>query len=241
MRILRLRIWNFKPFRRLDLPENGDLPKGLILIRGRNSTGKSSLFEAILWAIWGSSAVGLSNEALVNSDATHCHVILEFEVGGHRFKIDRSYDKAKKLEVVLYQHDGEQWVRIADKSGTVRRKIEEILQLDLDQALNTLLVRQGEVAKIALATPSELRDLLVRVYNIDVLNDMTRQLNSFEDDLQARIEGLRQDYVNPEVLEEELERLEGICRICGNFKPSKEERKELEEVKRILLPRAEIY
>ncbi|MFX1369143.1 MAG: AAA family ATPase, partial [Promethearchaeota archaeon] len=54
MRILRIEVKSFKPFRDLVLPnDDEDLPDGLILIRGPNSTGKSSLFEAILWTLWG--------------------------------------------------------------------------------------------------------------------------------------------------------------------------------------------
>jgi len=53
MKILRLELKNFKPFRDLVLPDTGYLPNGLIIIKGANSTGKSSIVEAILWALWG--------------------------------------------------------------------------------------------------------------------------------------------------------------------------------------------
>ena len=48
MKLLRLELKNFKPFRDLILPEDGELPDGLIIIKGGNSTGKSSIFEAVL-------------------------------------------------------------------------------------------------------------------------------------------------------------------------------------------------
>jgi exonuclease SbcC len=205
LKLVRLELQNFKPFRQLTLPDNGDaLPTGLIIIRGPNSTGKSSLFEAILWAFWGPTSVGLTNDELINFTSSFCRVLLEFDISGTRYKIDRSYDPAKGMSVVLWQHRDDAWKRIADKSQTVGRKIDEILSLDAGQALNTLLVRQGEVANIAHATPSVLRELLVRVYNIELLGQMTKQLENLESDLSNQIGVLQEDYRAPEVIREQI-------------------------------------
>jgi exonuclease SbcC len=200
-----LELQNFKPFRQLTLPENDDaLPNGLIIIRGPNSTGKSSLFEAILWALWGPTSVGLTNDELINFTSSFCKVLLEFDIAGTRYKIDRSYDSARGMSVVLWQYRDDAWKRIADKSQTVGRKIDEILSLDAGQALNTLLVRQGEVANIAHATPSVLRELLVKVYNIELLGQMTKQLENLEGDLSNQIGVLQEDYRAPEVIREQI-------------------------------------
>ncbi|GAG00385.1 unnamed protein product, partial [marine sediment metagenome] len=44
MRILSIQIKNFKRFKDLSVPDwDGELPEGLILIKGPNSTGKSTL------------------------------------------------------------------------------------------------------------------------------------------------------------------------------------------------------
>ncbi|MHA1937531.1 MAG: AAA family ATPase [Candidatus Thorarchaeota archaeon] len=205
MKLVRLELQNFKPFRQLTLPENDDaLPNGLIIIRGPNSTGKSSLFEAILWALWGPTSVGLTNDELINFTSSFCKVLLEFDIAGTRYKIDRSYDSARGMSVVLWQYRDDAWKRIADKSQTVGRKIDEILSLDAGQALNTLLVRQGEVANIAHATPSVLRELLVKVYNIELLGQMTKQLENLEGDLSNQIGVLQEDYRAPEVIREQI-------------------------------------
>ena len=79
------------------------------------------------------------------------------------------------MAVVLFSKKGNAWKRIADKSKSVSTKLDEILSIELKQALSTLLVRQGEVAVIANATPTVLRNLLVQVYDIDLLRRMTGQ------------------------------------------------------------------
>src|SRR4030042_6232141 len=128
MKLLKIEVRNFKPFRELTLPsDESDLPNGLIIIRGPNSTGKSSLFEAILWALWGSDSLGLNNDELVSFSSTFCSAILTFEVAGAQYKIDRSYSSADKTNAVLFMKSGRAWKRIADKTQSVATKIDEIL------------------------------------------------------------------------------------------------------------------
>ncbi|TET09232.1 MAG: SMC family ATPase [Candidatus Thorarchaeota archaeon] len=205
MKILRLKVRNFKPFRDLTIPdEDTDLPDGLILIEGLNSTGKSSLFEAILWGIWGADSVSLTNDELVSFASTHCQVIVTFQVAGTQYKIDRSYNPADGMAVVLFAKKDAAWKRIADKSRSVATKLDEVLSLELKQALSTLLVRQGEVAVIANATPSVLRNLLVRVYDIEILNRMTGHLEELENDLKLRVNALESDYQRPEHIQQQI-------------------------------------
>lgn len=207
MKLLSIRLRSFKPFHELQLPDDGsDLPTGLILVRGSNSTGKSSLFEAILWGLWGADAVKLDNDELVSFGSASCEVTLVFEVQGIQYKIHRSYGLDKRMSVTLFTKSKAQWKPIADKSGSVASKLEEILNLQLKQALNTLLVRQGEVATIASATPSDLRDLLVKVYNIELLDQMENHLENLETDVTAKVEALGQEYEAPERVEERVEK-----------------------------------
>jgi len=209
MKLLKLEVKNFKPFRELELPQDDmEFPEGLIIIKGPNSTGKSSLFESILWCLWGATSVGLNNDELVSFSSTFCRVILQFEVAGARYKMDRTYNPADGMAVVLFMKQDEAWKRIADKSTSVSTKLDEILGLELKQALNTLLVRQGEVAAIANAAPTVLRKLLVDIYDIEILNKMTNHLDYFESNLDSKIYALSEDYQSPETIQEQVE----LCR-----------------------------
>lgn len=209
MKLLKLEVKNFKPFRDLTLPQDDiEFPNGLVIIKGPNSTGKSSLLESILWGLWGPDSIGLTNDELISFSSTFCHVILQFEVAGARYKVDRNYNSADGMSVVLFMQQGEAWKRIADKSRSVAAKLDEILSLELKQALNTLLVRQGEVAAIANSTPTVLRNLLMDIYDIDILKKMSTHLDYYETDLGAKIDGLSKDYRRPEDLREEAQRIE---------------------------------
>jgi exonuclease SbcC len=205
MKLLKVEIRNFKPFLELTLPsDESTLPSGLIIIRGPNSTGKSSLLEAILWALWGSDSIELNNDELISFSSTFCSVVLTFEVAGTQYKIDRSYNPADKTNVVLFTKTGKAWKRIADKTQSVSTKIDEILGLEWKQAQNTLLVRQGEVAAISTAGPVMLRNLLVDIYNIEILNRMSNHLEYFESNNESKIKVLRADYRSPEDIKEQI-------------------------------------
>jgi exonuclease SbcC len=206
VKLLRLELKNFKPFRNLELPEGeGELPGGLILIRGPNSTGKSSIFEGILWALWGPDAVRLTNDDIISFTSTWCKAVLVFEVAGTRYKIDRSYSSAKGMAVVLYTRMEDAWKRIANKSKSVSKELVQILNLELKQALDTLMVRQGEVAEIADASATDLRNLIVRVYNIGLLDKMSDHLKNLELDLETQNKILQDDYIRPKHIEEQID------------------------------------
>ncbi|MFX0097308.1 MAG: AAA family ATPase [Candidatus Hodarchaeota archaeon] len=206
MLIRRIRLRNFKPFKDLILPaKNQDFPEGLILIEGRNSSGKSSIVEAILWAFWGSSAIPLSNEDLIRFGNAKCQVTVEFEAEGNEYVIDRSYERGGNMNVVLSQTvDGQKRI-LASRSGAVDRELFSILRIGYQQALKTLLIRQGEVAELATATPAKLRELIQDVYNLRIFDQVADTLRDDENEVRGKIERIEQDYIDPNVIEQQID------------------------------------
>lgn len=207
MRIRRIQLINFKPYKKLILPNEKDIfPRGLILIEGPNSTGKTSILDSIIWALWGPTAIGTRNEDLIKFGERSCRAIIEFEVDGKKYLIDRSYDRSSGMKVVLYQYDENKgkFIDIASKSGEVSKKIEEILQIDYKQALSTVMVRQGEVNELAVASPASLRELISKVYSLDLLEKVNDVLKKEENLLNEKLSELQRKFIPIERIENQL-------------------------------------
>ena len=91
MKILKVVIDNFKPFVKVQLPENnGLMGEGLFLICGDNSMGRTDFIESILWGLLGDSLMGVQkNEMLVRTGLHNCKVDILFDLGGSQYRVIR--------------------------------------------------------------------------------------------------------------------------------------------------------
>ena len=94
MRILELELEAFGPFRdrqRVDFARASE--SGLMLIAGRTGSGKSSLLDAISFALYGSVPRYDGRVGRVRSDhadpSQATRVRLDFEMGGDRYRVER--------------------------------------------------------------------------------------------------------------------------------------------------------
>jgi exonuclease SbcC len=94
MRLLQLKLTNFRPFESVELDLNAD---GLIGIRGLNGAGKSSLLAAIEWALYGQRRGAGSVPARRAGAPTgeRCQVELQFAFDGHHYEVTRNETKAQ--------------------------------------------------------------------------------------------------------------------------------------------------
>lgn len=93
LRLEHLSVNNFKHLRDVELR----LPQaGSILVEGRNEAGKTTLFEAIFFALFGRTLVsGTSSQDLVAYDATEAIVELTITTRDCRFVIQRRVKRTK--------------------------------------------------------------------------------------------------------------------------------------------------
>ena len=223
MKILSIAIENFKPFSRLELPGKmanvSELPNGLYTIRGRNSSGKSSLIEAILWGLWGSKrdcgVIDESKDRLIKKDASKCKVQLDVQVGDARYRIKREKIRGKPTLATISEYNPKnQLINPISGSKAVCKKLESIMNCAGKQLDSTFFVRQGEIDYLANVSGSELRNKIQELFQLDQfdlikeeLKEMKEEHITLQQDLMSeknRIEGKKE--LLPE-LKKDLEKL----------------------------------
>ena len=88
MRLIRLELANYRRFEEVEV----EFPDGVLGIIGNNGAGKSSLVEAIAWALYGNDVARSSKEEIKRlgaSPSEPCRVILDFELRGDNCRVVR--------------------------------------------------------------------------------------------------------------------------------------------------------
>ena len=189
MRLHRLRMTAIGPFRdptELDLAKFGD--SGLFLIEGATGAGKSTILDAISFALYGRLArTGASIERLKSHHApvgTEPVVELVFETQSGRYRIRRTapYERPKKrgqgtlpvrMTVALYRltdpDDLDGGELISNNLGDAEDEITRAVGLSHGQFVQTVLLPQGEFANFLIAKTEVKRDLLQKLFGTEIL------------------------------------------------------------------------
>nr|WP_283251901.1 SMC family ATPase [Aeromicrobium duanguangcaii] len=192
----------FGPFRQtqtVDLDQFAD--HGIFLITGRTGAGKSSILDAIVYALYDAAPrYGTAGGKQVRS--THCgpeepsRVELVFSAGGQTYRIIRTPEylrpKARgtgftteKATAELARREGDQWVGIASQLRTVGEELHHIVPLSCDQFLQVVLLAQGQFQRFLVASSDERQQLLRTLFRSDRFRD-------YDTHLQQRAGALRQ-------------------------------------------------
>ncbi|MCR4432807.1 MAG: SMC family ATPase [Caldiserica bacterium] len=167
----KLEVHNFKQLESISLwfPD-----KGSFLIEGANEAGKSSLFEAVYFGIFGRPLVG-TNTDLVNysESAKKATVELEISAENETLLIRREIPKQgnQTAFLIVRQDDGKEIDRIT-KVKTVNERIERSLKFDWQAFLNSCFVEQKKLGKLEEATAQERRNALSKLINLDFMLEL---------------------------------------------------------------------
>ena len=187
MRPLYLEVTAFGPFAGTERIDFTQL-KGLFLITGNTGAGKTSIFDAITYALYGeSSGTGGRPANTLRSDfapaAAESKVVFRFEHQGREYTITRSPEgeRAKKRGkgTVKQQAKGE----IVLPDGTVYGKpsqvtayVEELIGLDIQQWRQVVMLAQGEFRHLLNAKSSERETILSTIFQTGLFSGISRQL-----------------------------------------------------------------
>ncbi len=207
-------------FKRLDIEDKLEFPDGRILVHGRNESGKSTLMEAIHYALYGMPlrpSKNAGNEDIISYNRDQATVELEFLIEDTVYQVRRDLYKKKTNYHILNKRepDGE-LTRVATGARKVNEEISEILHgIDSDALLNSCLVEQKELGKLEDSVKKEREKAMSSLLNLEAFIDSRDKLKKDASDLEkihlqtknklAEAEKAKQDY---ETAEKQLKQAE---------------------------------
>ncbi|MDR0912367.1 MAG: SMC family ATPase [Methanobrevibacter sp.] len=162
----KLKLENFKSYEN----EVIEFSPGISIIVGENGAGKSSIFEAISFALFkkhNGKINDLINKSKLNKNSKML-VSLDFTVDGNDYNVTRSRTQTNSnSELSLVSGNSKR--KLASGEGEVNKQIQSILAMEDDLFLNAIYIRQGEIADLINIAPATKKKLFAKLLGIESL------------------------------------------------------------------------
>ncbi len=219
MILIKLYLKNFKQYK----DQKIQFMEGLTGIIGKNGSGKSSIFEAILLALYGEMPFRKEYLRTSGSDSKDSVIVeLEFEIGGRLYRALREF-RGKNLNPSGNLYCNEKLIATGQKEVT--GEIIKVVGMGKDAFTRSIFAGQKELGAISSATGSDRRLLVRKMVGMDKIDDIQRLIR----DDRARV---RNEMAGQEMMllsQDEINKRENIIRGLS------EKRQELEsEINRIV-------
>ena len=207
MKPVELRISGWGPYKDLQTIDFTRMEeRGLFLITGATGAGKTTIFDAIMYALYGCMSGEVREKGSVRSDFakpdTPTFVELSMTHGGENYHIYRNPEYLRprkrkgadgkeltkeKEKAVLTLPDG----RSVEGSSEVTRKIEELLCLDYRQFKQISMIAQGEFTKLLTASSQEKTKIFRQIFDTGLYEKMAQILKERSNAIYKEVSGYR--------------------------------------------------
>lgn len=198
MILTKLSLKNFKKYKNFEI----DFYDGLTGIIGKNGSGKSTIFEAILFALYGELKSKGSKELVKNVRANskdELIVLLEFEFDNLNYKVVREF-RGKNLNAIakLYKNDE----LIVNGAKDVTRYIINMTKMTKDAFLNTLFASQKELTSLSSLDNEHRKKMIRKLLGLEKIDQIEKFLKESISDLNKEIKSFSSFLLNIEQVDE---------------------------------------
>ena len=151
---------------------------GLFLICGDTGSGKTTIFDAIAFALYDTASGETRKMETLHSDYVETkkssRVRLLFSHKGKRCQVIRSFNGKRKNEAVLEEAEKE----VLTGRKAVNERLKEILGLDYQQFKQILMIAQGEFLNLLLAKSEVRSEIFRKVFDTGFYKRLAEVLKS---------------------------------------------------------------
>lgn len=193
MRIHRLEIEAFGPFA---TPQHIDFDhvsaQGLFLLNGATGAGKTSILDAICFALYGSVPGARQEGKRLRSDhaapGAEPRVVCEFSARGRRFEVTRSpaWDRpsargrngftTQQAKTLLRERVAGSWEEKSSRNDEVGAELSDVLGMDREQFTRVVMLPQGDFAAFLRSKANDRLELLQKLFGTQRFEAVERQL-----------------------------------------------------------------
>ncbi len=168
----KLRLKNFLSYQQLALDFSG---LHVACICGANGAGKSSLLEAITWAIWGASRAA-SEDDVIHVGSKETQVDFTFIAAGEICRVirTRSRNSSTSLEFQV-QSEGKFKSLTERKVRSTQQTIVSHLKMDYETFVNSAYLRQGRADEFMLKRPSDRKQILADMLSLSQYDELSER------------------------------------------------------------------
>ena len=175
MKPIRLELKEFGPYKHEIVEWDKIINEPIFLITGKTGSGKSTLFDAFVYALYNKTTSGKDIASLrtkTADDKTRTTVIFDFELKNKLYRVERTLAYTKKGnknqtsgKVALIEIVDNNENVLATKEQDVKEKIEQIIGLDDKQFCQLIILPQGKFKDFLLSKSSEKKETFRSLFN----------------------------------------------------------------------------
>ncbi len=209
MRPIKLTMTAFGPYRDKEVIDFTELKENrLFVISGNTGAGKTTIFDAICFALYGSASGedrsgdirGLRSDFA--EDNVYTSVELEFELRGHYYRIKRQLGHKKKGNKTETGHAQEFYEKIGDKEvpcvdrqivTEINKKVEQLIGLTREQFIQIVMLPQGEFRKLLTSETENKEEILRKIFKTEKYTFISKRLKEKKDLAEKEYHAKKQD------------------------------------------------